>query len=264
MESGHFTLRYLFEFLGAQALLASPFIFVLGVFGLGAATEARDERHALIAAILWPSILYFVWHSLHDRVQGNWPCFLYPLLCVAAALALHKAGWTGWRAFVIRWSGRVAVPFAALLLVAVYAQALMGVIPMGRKDPVTRLLATGLPEVADELDRLRSAQHAQALLTTDYASTAWFAYYAKNHPPIVDIGEDFRWPGAPKPAPSLMEHPALYICELLRDRHDLVESHFARVVEIARIDRKQKGIAIAHYVVYRVSGLKGDPAGRMP
>ncbi len=264
VESGHFTLRYLFEFLGAQAALASPFILILGCVGLSAATVARRENLALVAAILWPSILYFSWHSLHDRVQGNWPCFLYPMLCVAAALALHRTDWTGWRAIIVRWSARIAVPFAAALLLGGYAQALIGVVPMGRKDPVARLLATGLPKVADALDQLRSAQHATAILTTDYASAAWFSFYAPGHPPIVDIGEDYRWPDAPKPDARLMAPPALYICETRRNRRDLVEAHFTQVVEIARIDRKQVGIAIAHYVVYRVSGPKGTPVGRMP
>jgi 4-amino-4-deoxy-L-arabinose transferase-like glycosyltransferase len=264
VESGHFTLRFLFEFLGAQAALASPFILVLGVFDLCAATAARRERLALIAAILWPSILYFSWHSLHDRVQGNWPCFLYPMLCVAAALALHKTDWTGWRAYIVRWSGRIAVPFATVVLLAGYAQALMGVVPLDGKDPVARLLATGLPKVADELDQLRSAQHAKVILTTDYASAAWFSFYAPGHPPIVDIGEDYRWSVAPKPDASLMTFPALYICETRRDRRDIVASHFTQIVEIARIDRKREGIPIAHYVVYRVSGPKGAPVGRMP
>jgi hypothetical protein len=35
-------------------------------------------------------------------------------------------------------------------------------------------------------------------------------------------------------------------------------------VEVARIDRERKGVTIAHYVVYRVSGLKGAPVGRIP
>ena len=43
----HYTLRFLFEFFGAQAVLATPFILVLGVMGL-VASSWRDEREALI------------------------------------------------------------------------------------------------------------------------------------------------------------------------------------------------------------------------
>ena len=259
----HFTLRYLAEFLGAQIVLASPFILVLGVLGLSAASR-RDERRALIAAILWPCIIYFTWHSLHDRVQGNWPCFLYPLLAVAAADAMLRPDWTGWRAPLARWSARLAVPVAAVLLLAGYAQALIGVVPFGRKDPLARLLAVGLTDVTGKVEKLRVATGAAAILTTDYATTGWFAFYAPSEAPVVDIGEDYRWPDAPPPAVKLLERPALYVTEMRRDRHDLIAAHFGEVTEIARIDRERAGVPIAHYVVYRVGSLKGSPPGRMP
>ena len=262
IEGESFTLRYLFEFLGAQLLLATPFILLLGAMGLAAASRARDERQMLIAAILWPAIAYFAYHSLHARVQGNWPCFLYPLLSVAAALAWQRTDWSGWRVSVIHWSKRLAVPVAALLLAAAYAQALFGVVPMGRKDPLARLLAVGFPEVAAKVEALRLTAHAGAVLTTDYASTGWFAFYGPG--PVVQIGEDYRWPQAPAASAALYTRPALYVSEVRRDSRDLVASHFGHVAEIARIDRERKGVAVAHYVVYRVSGLKGAPVGRIP
>ena len=262
IEGESFTLRYLFEFLGAQLVLATPFILLLGVMGLAAASRTRDERRMLIAAILWPAIAYFAYHALHARVQGNWPCFLYPALAVAAALAWQRTDWSGWRVPVIRWSKRLAVPVAALLLAATYAQALFGVVPMGRKDPLARLLAVGFPEVSAKVVALRQSAHAGAILTTDYASTAWFAFYGPG--PVVQFGEDYRWSGAPVPAASLYAGPALYVSEARRDRHDLLAAHFAQVVEIAQIDRERKGVPIARYVVYRVSGLKGAPVGRIP
>jgi 4-amino-4-deoxy-L-arabinose transferase-like glycosyltransferase len=262
IEGETFTLRYLFEFLGAQVVLATPFVLALGVLGLGAASRTRDERQMLIAAILWPSIAYFAWHSLHARVQGNWPCFLYPLLSVAAALAAKRADWSGWRGPVARWSARLAVPVAAVLLIAAYAQAFFGVVPMGRKDPLARLLAVGFPDVTKKVEALRLSAHADALLTTDYASTAWFAFYGPG--PVAEIGEEYRWPNAPVPAASLFAGPALYVSEARWDRHELIGAHFAQVVEIAHIDREREGVAIAHYVVYRVSGLKGAPVGRIP
>jgi 4-amino-4-deoxy-L-arabinose transferase-like glycosyltransferase len=63
--TGHLTARFLFEFLSAQLLLATPVIFICGVFGL-----FRKET-ALLAAFTVPSVAYFAIHSLHDRVQGT-------------------------------------------------------------------------------------------------------------------------------------------------------------------------------------------------
>jgi len=258
-----FTLRFLFEFVGAQAILATPFILLLGVMGLSAA-HRRDERAALIPAVLWVSIAYFCWHSLHQRVQGNWPSFLYPLLSVAAAIAAQRTDWSGWRAWLARWSARLAIPVAIVLLSAGYAQALLGLVPMGRNDPLARLLAVGFPEVAAKVQMLRQTAHADVILTTDYASAAWFRFYAPAHPPVVQIGEDYRWLDAPSPPASLFARPALYVTELRRDRRDLLAAHFAKVDEIALIDRNRNGVPIAHYVIYQVSGPRGAPVGRMP
>lgn len=261
MEASHFTLRYLGEFVSAQALLATPFILILAVFGFAAASW-RDKHRALVAAILSPSTAYFAWHSLHDRVQGNWPCFLYPLLAIAAADAVLRTDWTGWRKTAVRWSGKAAIPLACVLLLAGYAQALIGVVPMGRKDPLARLLAVGFPNVVDHVNALKQVNGADAILTTDYASTSWFAFYG--HFTIVGLGEDYRWPNAPAASAALFQHPALYVTEIRRDRHDLVLARFAQVTEIARFDRERKGVPIAHYIVYRVAEPTGRDLGRMP
>jgi 4-amino-4-deoxy-L-arabinose transferase-like glycosyltransferase len=256
----HFTLRYLAEFLGAQVVLATPFILVLGVMGLARASRT-DERRALIGAMLWPAIVYFAWHSLHDRVQGNWPCFLYPFLAVAAADAATRTDWSRWRAPLAHWSSRLAVPVAAVLLIAGYAQALLGVVPLGRKDPLARLLAVGLPEVVTRIDTLRIDAGAEAILTSDYATAAWLSFYGRN--PVVDIGEDYRWPDAPIPAAALLGKPALYVTEMRKDHHDILAAHFEHTTVVAHFDRFRKGVPIAHYVVYRVTGLKGRPPGRL-
>src|SRR6202012_2663327 len=57
--TGHLTSRVLFEFLGAQLLLATPFSFVCGVLGL-----FRKDT-ALLTALTHPSVLYCAIHSLH-------------------------------------------------------------------------------------------------------------------------------------------------------------------------------------------------------
>lgn len=260
IAGNHITAKYLGELIGSQLVLATPFVLVLGLMGLGAASRREPER-ALIASLLWPSIAYFLVHALHDRVQGNWPCYLFPILVIAALDAARRTDWTGWRIPVIRWSARLAVPVAAVLVIAGYAQALVGVVPMGRKDPLARLLAVGMPEVVRDLGDLKTANHADLILTTDYASTAWFAFYSPF--PVVSLGEDYRWPNSPPLTAAAFAKPALYITEQRRDLRGVVAAQFSDVKAIAEIDRKRHGIPIAHYVVYRVSGLRAA-VGRMP
>jgi hypothetical protein len=264
VTAGHLTFRFLFEFLGAQLFLASPFIFALAALGMAFSSRERDSATFLLAALVFPSAVYFLVHSLHDRIQGNWPCFLYPALAVAAAQAFTRSDWSGWTEPVWRFSRRLAIPVAAILLVGVYAQALVGIVPLGRSDPLARLLAVGMPAVTEAIDRVAAKDQTQAILTTDYATTAWFSFYLPSHPKIIQLNEEQRYPDAARADVALLSQPLLYVVETRLDRHDFVAAHFARVVPIAHVDRLRRGVAIAHYVIYRVEGLQGAPLGRLP
>jgi uncharacterized membrane protein len=70
-----FTLRYLFELIPVQIGLATPPVFVLGAAGLIAMAYGRGGSRpvrVLLGAMAWPLFVYFLWHSLHARVEGNW------------------------------------------------------------------------------------------------------------------------------------------------------------------------------------------------
>jgi 4-amino-4-deoxy-L-arabinose transferase-like glycosyltransferase len=213
--AGHFTVRFLFEFLGAQLLLASPVILIAGAY----------TRDRLLLALMLPAIAYFAVHSLHDRVQGNWPCFLYPVLAVAAAQ------WQGW-------GRRLAVPVAAVMLAACTAQVLFGIVPLGRRDPGSRLLGYGMDAVVAKVE----ATHPAAILTTDYATTAWFAFYGRT--PVVQVNEPQRGLGG-----TLGQGPFVYVAEQGRDRHDL----FASSSGLAPVARLRGGVEVARYDRYLVA-----------
>jgi 4-amino-4-deoxy-L-arabinose transferase-like glycosyltransferase len=261
---GSFTLRFLFEFLGAQILLASPFIFALAALALAFQARDRGSPTFLLASLVFPSALYFLIHSLHDRIQGNWPSFLYPALALAAAQAWTQDEWSGWTAPAWRISRRLAKPVAVVMLLAVYAQALLGIVPFGRSDPLARLLAVGMDGVTQKIEKLQADNKAAAILTTDYESTAWMAFYLPGHPPVIQLNETYRYPDAPVPDAALLSRPLLYVAEPRLDKKDALVAHFARVQRIAQFDRLRRGVPIAHYVVYRVSGAHGPALGRMP
>lgn len=266
LGGSHLTLRYFGEFIGSQLVLASPFLLVLGLMGLTWKKTGSSAEH-LLASLFWPSVAYFLVHCLHDRVQGNWPCYLFPVLAVAAVRAWQCTDWQGRWQSVAYWSTKLAVPVAAVLLVAGYAQALLGVVPMGRKDPLARLLAVGMPDLVSQLEAVRTANGAGVIYTTDYATTAWFSFYSRL--PVVSLGEDYRWPDAPLVTKADLAKPALYIFEVRKartglDRRDLFAARFAIAREVARFDRSRKGVAIAHYSVWRVEGAKTADLGRKP
>jgi 4-amino-4-deoxy-L-arabinose transferase-like glycosyltransferase len=249
---GHLTFRFLAELIGAQLLLATPFIFVSGIFGL------LRAKSSLPAMSIWPAAIYFVVHSLHDRVQGNWPCFLYPALVIAAVQAMRATNWKGWISGAAHWSRRLAIPVAFTLLALCYLQAFFAVLPIGRSDPFARLLGFGIADVARTLE----SRGASAVLTTNYEATSWLAFYG--HLPVIQLNEENRWPVAPRPPADLLDRPLLYVTELKRDRHDLVATRFRRVALLGSVDRMRSGRPIERYLVYGVSGARSLAVGRIP
>ncbi|MEJ1968077.1 MAG: glycosyltransferase family 39 protein [Rhizomicrobium sp.] len=264
IAQGSFTLRFLFEFLGAQLVLASPFIFALAALGLAFANRDRDSMTFLLAAIIFPAALYFLVHSLHDRIQGNWPCFLYPAMAVAAAQAWSREDWGRLAKPVWRIARAAAVPVAAVLLVAVYAQALLGVVPLGRSDPLARLLAVGMDGVAAKIGTALADNAAAAIVTTDYASTAWFAFYLPGHPPVIQANESQRYADSTTPDAALLSRPLLYVVESRLDKHAELAAQFREIRNIGSFDRLRHGVPIARYTMYRLTGWRGTRFGRQP
>ena len=216
---GHFTLRFIFDFLGAQLGLATPLIFILMVCGLWHGTRRGDDR-LLLSVLVWTGMAYFLEHALHDRVQGNWPCFLYPALAILAAgsFATRAFGTTGWR----RWLSCAAAPVAALLLLLTYAQAGWGVVPL-KKDPLARILGRDFVPIGQVAAALVKAHLADAILTTDYETTAWLRFQQPGLK-VVQVNEPWRYPDAP--SAGGLQKP-VYLAELRRDQHHLAQQQFA-------------------------------------
>jgi 4-amino-4-deoxy-L-arabinose transferase-like glycosyltransferase len=250
---GAFTLRYLGEFITAQLLLATPFIAVL--VAAGAVFAFRRSAYSQLRLVVWmiaPAAIYFLAHSLHDRVQGNWPSFVYPALAISAAaafVALRTKPASAW----LRWSRQLAVPVAALAAAAIYGQALFGIIPQVR-DPVSRLLAYGMAPVVTDIDSVRKQEHASAIATTSYALTGWLAFYLPQHPAVIQLNERLRFLNEPAPDPQLLHGPLIYVTQLRNDQTKDLANHFAHVTPLGQIARRRNGALIDQYALYRLDG----------
>ena len=246
---GHFTVRYLGEFLAAQMGLATPFLFVLMLVGLGRGTR-QDSGLLLPAILVWTGTGYFIEHALHDRVQGNWPCFLFPALAILAADAFWLQGWR-------RWISAAAAPLAALLLLGVYVQALFMPLHLA-KDPLARILGRDFMPVGEIAGVIVRSHLADAVLTTDYETTAWLRWDQPGLK-VVQVNEPQRYPDAPTAPAALLKGRLLYIAELRRDQHQLVQQSFAYTGFPTQL---QTGAGL--YMLYPIGSPKKSHIGKMP
>jgi 4-amino-4-deoxy-L-arabinose transferase-like glycosyltransferase len=251
------TLRFLGEFLGSQLGLLNPLTFVLAIAGLwlavrGPSDSNRDARR-LLACLVAPLLAYFLFHSLHDRVQGNWMAPLYPALILLAA----DAGITGLAQPL--WAGRLvavarswAWPTGLVMLALVYTQALLTPLPLKpQSDPTT--LMSGWRDLARDLDALAAREGAATLLTQSYALTALLRRYAPGQRAVLQYNERSRWTYDPTATLLRPDAPMLFVVEQKRTGSAAPLDRFAEAREVARVHRTRRGTVLETYVVYRAS-----------
>jgi 4-amino-4-deoxy-L-arabinose transferase-like glycosyltransferase len=256
------SLRYFGEFFVTQMGLATPSVFVLGVMGLIAMLRGEGgslEARVLLNAMVWPIVLYFVWHTFHGRVEGNWPEPIYAAFVIAAAVAAERIKWVGAWAMIARWSRQLAVPVAIVIAACLYLQAAFGIVPLGRVDPTARALGAGWKELGAQLDDVRQKLGAPIVLTRNYGLTSWLAFYLPSHPPVAQINERLWWVNTPEPDPALFAGTMMYVCIVNCDELPLVRGRFEKVEPVMTVTRTRRGVPIEAYGVYRLSGPIGPP-----
>jgi 4-amino-4-deoxy-L-arabinose transferase-like glycosyltransferase len=251
-EAG-FTLRYLGELVAGQAGLATPLVFVLCVAGVAMAMRSwwrGDAAAGLLAALVLPGTVLFLWQATGSRVQGNWPAILYPAACIAAAafLPARLAGWP-----------RPAVAIGAVLALAVYIQAAFAPLPLPRRLDPTLARLGGWPGLAAAAEAERQRIGAGFVAAEEYGLAAQLALRMPAGVPVVAI--DPRWSlfNLPRPMPGVTG-----LLVQSERRGTAPGWPGAEPIE-GGLSRARGGIEAERYRLFRVETLPGlPPAAVLP
>ncbi len=202
------------NFLGLQALVISPFLFlvllVTAVRALagwrGKKISAQNEGELLLLLLFLPVFLMYAVLAWHLRCEPNWPAVSYLTLIIIMAARWREilaAGRSG-RGFIV-----AAFLFAWLQTFLMHDTSIL---PLPQKlDPMGRV--AGWSEIATHLDSLRREEQADVLITDAYKEASIFSFHLPGQPFIYTLRHvppsnqyDF-WPGYPAQAP----HRALWI-----------------------------------------------------
>src|SRR6185436_1317882 len=232
---------FIAELIPTQIAFATPLVFILGAMGLHALTWRRAGALAsrvLIETMFWTIVAYFVWHSLHARVEANWFAPVYPPFVVAAAAAANLVPWQP-RArrladFCLRWAAPVGIVMFAALIV----QANTGWLSGYRRDATVRSVGVGWRELAAEIEAVRARSGATCVLAQDYGTTGWLAFYLPRGTCVLQQNQRIRWVNMPEPDPKLLAGKLISVDELRPDGHPALDELFAKVTQIAQLQRK--------------------------
>ena len=262
---GQPTFQYLIEFIGAQIALASPFILAAGVVGLVTASRRwpGTDSLAVAASMVWPALLYFAFHAIHSRVQGNWPSFIYPALVVLAVSAFNPELPRMSVGSVVAIARSLALPTAGIILLVVYAQAATAVLPWGHRDPIARMTAIGIAPVTQEISAIARRDSASAIVTSNYVVTGWLAFYVDPRLPVIQVTEDYRWLSAPLADTRALSRPLLFVTQHPANEIATVSGHFSTIRFEKLLTRSRNGRPIDKFYVFLLTGFHGAPLGRI-
>ena len=251
---------YIAEFLVSQVGLINPLVFAALVPAVATipwrapvSPRSRDEGRRVLACTIAPAAVYFLLHSTHDRVQGNWLAPLYPAAAILAAdwvAEVRRAGASGLSAVIAKaalWAAPIGLAFAALA----FAEILTGAVPLGPAGPLARL--EGFRALARDLDSRARADSAAYVLTQGYALTSLMSYYGDRGIAVVQPEQRMRWIFEPAPPETLFAAPGLALGEPGR-RFDLILGmRFRKVEPAGLLERRGGGGAVEAYELYRVA-----------
>jgi hypothetical protein len=262
----HYTLKYIIEILPTQFLFASPLVFVLGAMGLYALLKRRDGAlgaRMLINTSVWVIVLYFIWHSLHTRVEANWFGPVYPAFVIAAAVAANVVKWGERGTKVVTSCMRWAAPVGIVMFVLLVVQANTGVLSGYRRDASVRSVGVGWRELANNIEAVRARVGATCVLAADYGTTGWLAFYLPKGTCVVQRTERIRWVNMPEPDAALLAGKLLYVDDI-HTAHPELQRDFSHVEKVAELPRYRGPLLIETYRLDLLEGAKGDVLDRSP
>lgn len=264
---GGFEPKFLAELIPTQFVLATPFVFVLGVVGLialGRRSTGPAASRVLVAATVWTIALYFAWQALHDRVEANWLSPLYPAFAIAAAVGAAYPHWKPGVARLVTVCRRWAVSTGAVLFALVVVQVNTGALTGYRRDATVRSVGVGVAEMVAQIDQVRRRIGASCVLTDDYGTTGWLEFYLPPGTCVVQRGERFRWLAAPAPTPEQLAGPLLLVgVDNAAARPDL-QAAFGRIERVGAVTRSRGPLLVDAVALDALSEPKGAILDQRP
>jgi 4-amino-4-deoxy-L-arabinose transferase-like glycosyltransferase len=258
---------FLAELIPTQIAFATPLVWMLGTMGLYAMLCRRAgtlPARALVNTMFWVIVAYFVWHSLHARVEANWFGPVYPAFAIAAAVAAHLVEWEPHWQRLVDFCRRWALPSGVVLFFLLVVQANTGILSGYRRDATVRSVGVGWREVAAEIEAIRSRVGATCVVALDYATIGWLTFYLPSETCVAQFRQRIRWVNMPEPDAAQLAGKLLYVYEAKLGDTPLLKHRFGHVVRMGEVKRQRGRLLIETYVLDVLERPKGEVFDRSP
>ena len=254
---------FIAELVPTQVGFATPLVFILGAMGLHAMAWRNSgafAARALVNCMFWTIVAYFIWHSLHARVEANWFAPVYPAFAVAAAVAANLTPWEGWRRRLADFCRRWAAPTGIVLFVLLIVQANTGLLTGYRRDATVRSVGVGWPEIAREIEATRVRVGATCVLAPDYGTTSWLMFYLPKGTCVAQQSQRIRWASTPEPDAAALKGKLLYVDDVVPDGRQYLREQFGRFEKAGEVTRKRGPLVVETYLLELLQEPKSGEA----
>ena len=255
------------ELIPTQIVFATPLVWVLGAMGLYALLMRGPgllAARALINSMFWTIALYFMWHSLHARVEANWFAPVYPVFAIAAGVAAHLTSWKERSRRIVDFCLRWASPVGLLMFAILIVQANTGALTGYHRDATVRSVGVGWRELAAAIEATRVRVGAACVLAPDYGTTGWLAFYLPKGSCVAQPTQRIRWINMPEPDPALLAGKLLYVAEARPGGPPYLADYFTSVERVAELKRMRGPLVIETYALDLLEGANGEVLDRSP
>lgn len=245
------------EFLVSQAAMTGPVLMACSLLGIVAWISGRSRQGgaALSLPILTslPLLLYFLVHSLHSRVEANWPLPVLPMMTVIAAWLVVSLKPVFWRMALIGVQAVLGLALVGLVTI----QAIFAPLDLGVADR-TRMLR-GWSTLTAEVRSLADRYGAQSILTNDsYRLSGELFFYGRaagDPRPVRNLRDPQRYDYIPAAERFPQAFPALFVV-----RGDAPPARWFEQIEPVGTLTRGGGAAIETYTAFVVS----EPTAAFP
>ena len=248
--------RFIFELIGAQWLLMTPIIGAFALYSfvknLRTLSPARSSPTILLVATSLPFALYLLLHSLHDRVNANWPAPLMPAFAVLTAITLEK--------IKSRFLKRSAFAIGYALIGLIFLEIIHPFLPIP-PDRNPAMLTRGWVELGKELETIAKEKGLSWIATASYEHTGGLGFALHGQLNVIQINERIRYGFMPPPDPALVAKPALFIMwdYAAEDTLKNLAACIGHAEKIGTISRKFNDTIIETFSIYQLNDVKITP-----
>jgi 4-amino-4-deoxy-L-arabinose transferase-like glycosyltransferase len=252
-----FNPSHFFELIGVQWLLMTPLIGAFAFIGIGKSFISMrrhiESGQLFLSALSLPFLAYLVLHSLHDRVNGNWPAPLMPAFSILAAWAFEQIK----APRLNRWTIAIGYGMGAILFVEV----LHPFLPI-EPSHNPAMLTQGWVELGDELIAKQKETGSAWIATGTYEHTGALSFALRGKAEVAQINERVRYGFLPAPDPDMTKKPALFI-DWADEGAGFLANHnecYGTAERIGTISRKFSVTIIETFVLYQLTDVRLGPA----